>query len=241
MITKEEIMKKRTKIIFWGIGGALLLLTAVFFLYVSNYYHADQVAINAFQYNSGITENDGNLTLVPSSSTDTGIIFYPGGKVEYTAYLPLLTKLQQQGYTCILINMPFNLAVFDKNAADDIFDEYPEITNWYIAGHSLGGAMASSYMADHPDKLNGLILLGSYMYGSVPSDKALVIYGSKDQVLDRSKINSEDQVVLIEGGNHAQFGDYGSQSGDGIATISSEEQQTITVNAIADFVQKTSN
>lgn len=137
--------------------------------------------------------------------------------------------------------MPFNLAVFDKNAADDIFDEYPEITNWYIAGHSLGGAMASSYMADHPDKLNGLILLGSYMYGSVPSDKALVIYGSKDQVLDRSKINSEDQVVLIEGGNHAQFGDYGSQSGDGIATISSEEQQTITVNAIADFVQKTSN
>ena len=38
-------------------------------------------------------------------------------------------------------------------------------------------------------------------------------------------------------GNHAQFGSYGEQSGDGTATMSGSEQLKQTVDAIVNFVQ----
>ena len=84
------------------------------------------------------------------SSTKCGFIFYPGGKVEYTAYAPLM---------CVLLKMPLNLAVLDVNAADSVFDMFPEISSWYIGGHSLGGSMAASYALENTDKLEGLVLL----------------------------------------------------------------------------------
>ena len=36
-----------------------------------------------------------------------------------------------------------NLAVLDMNAADSIPERFSEVTDWYIGGHSLGGAMAA--------------------------------------------------------------------------------------------------
>ena len=52
-----------------------------------------------------------------------------------------------KGVLCVLIEMPFNLAVLDMNAAEGIRVKYPEIENWYIGGHSLGGSMAASYLS----------------------------------------------------------------------------------------------
>ncbi|PKM69584.1 MAG: carboxymethylenebutenolidase, partial [Firmicutes bacterium HGW-Firmicutes-18] len=139
--------------------------------------------------------------------------------------------------TCILVKMPFNMAIFNSNAAERIIDQFPEIKNWYIAGHSMGGAMASNYASKNQDKIKGLILMGAYIYGDYPDEKALTIYGTFNTSV-AEKIDYTKNIVVIEGGNHAQFGNYGKQKGDPDATISREEQQDIAVEAIKEFLAK---
>ena len=229
-------MKKWLKITLISLACLLLIAGAGFFLYVSDYYHADELAVATMP--GSTTETVGKLTILsPSTSTDTGFIFYPGGKVEHTAYLPLLEQLRQQGITCVLVEMPFHLAVFDPAAADKVMDTLPDIQNWYMGGHSLGGAMASDYASGHPDKVQGLVLLGAYLYGDFPAERSLTLYGSEDRVLDRSKITYTENVIEIEGGNHAQFGNYGPQKGDGTATITAQEQQVQVAAAMAAFME----
>lgn len=215
----------------------LVLAAAGAALYLSDYYRADDIAVAAMT-GSNVKTQDNLTILTPTTPSDTGLIFYPGGKVEHTAYLPLLEQLRQQGITCVLVEMPFHLAVFDPDAAEQVFDRLPDIANWYIGGHSLGGAMASSYASEHPDKVQGLVLLGAYLYGDYPVQHALTLYGSEDKVMNREKLTYTENVVEIAGGNHAQFGNYGVQKGDGTATISAAEQQAQTVNSIAAFMQK---
>lgn len=232
-------MKKRIKITLISILSVVVLLIGTFFIYVSDYYRADDVAIAAMQ-SENTMRVEGNLTiLTPTIPSDTALIFYPGAKVEYTAYIPILEKLCQNGITCVLVKMPFNLAIFDPNAADKAFDKLPDIENWYIGGHSVGGAMASSYAANNKDKVKGLILLGAYIYGDVSPENALTVYGTLNSDLEKH-INYTENIVIIDGGNHAQFGNYGEQRGDSPATISREEQQDIAVKAILSFIQEKS-
>jgi len=233
----KKLLKKATA----GFLIILILFITAFYIYTSIYYKAEGVAVNALNQDikNGRAKEEKQYILLPSKTqTDTALIFYPGGKVEAAAYYPLLSKISSQGITCILVKMPFHLAVFNSTAADKIMQEIPDIKNWYIGGHSLGGAMASSYMASHPDSLNGLILLGAYPYGDIDTQKALVLYGTMDGVLSREKIKGAGNVIPIEGGNHAGFGNYGSQKGDGTALIPGEEQQEIAVKAILEFIQK---
>ena len=229
-------MKKRTKIIFLSILTILVLLSGGFFVYASDYSHADQTALALAEDNTQVTTQGDLMILDPTTPSDTGLIFYPGGKVEAEAYLPLLDQLRDQGITCMLVKMPFNLAVFNENGGEAAFDARPEITHWLIGGHSLGGVMASSFAVDHPDQIEEVILLGAYVYGGWSPDKALTIYGSQDQVLDQTKVDYDTNVLVIDGGNHANYGDYGKQKGDGTATISKAEQQKQTVDAILNFI-----
>lgn len=179
-----------------------------------------------------------DLIIIPSRiESDSALIFYPGGKVEAAAYYPLLSQFAENGITCVLVKMPFHLAFFDSSAADRVFDTLPDIQNWYIGGHSLGGAMASKYMSEQPDRLKGLILLGAYVYGDVPTSKALTIYGTKDGILSKEKIKESDLQLPLLGGNHAYFGNYGNQKGDEEADISREEQQQKTAEAVEEFIQ----
>lgn len=218
-----------------GVLLAMLLLAAGFFWYVSDYYRAEDAALDVLASGENI-EVQGSLTILsPSYPTDTAIIFYPGAKVEAAAYLPLLNQLRQTGLTCILVEMPFYLAIFDVNAAEDVMAQFPDIQHWYIAGHSMGGAMASQFASEHPDEVDGLILLGAYLYGDYPPADTLTVYGSLNQSVE-DEIDYTENVVEIQGGNHAQFGNYGPQEGDLPATISAEEQQAQTVEAISDFI-----
>ena len=230
-------MKKRIKRMIISVLSVIVLLAGAFFIYVSDYYKADDFALQTTK--SAEIKTEGNLTILsPAFPSEKGIIFYPGAKVEETAYLPLLEKLRQNGITCVLVKMPFRLAFFNSDAADDIFQKLPEIKQWYIAGHSLGGAMASSYASKHPDKLNGVILLGAYIYGDIPIEKTVTIYGSEDTVLDKSKIDYTENVFVIEGGNHAQFGNYGKQKGDGNAAITTDKQQEKAAETILNFINQ---
>ncbi len=231
-------MRKRFKIALITFVTLVVLLAGGFLIYVSDYYRADAAAIAAILNNPALRTEDNLTILSPAEPSDTALIFYPGGKVEAAAYLPILEKIKESsGITCILVKMPFNLAVFNPDAADKVMAKFPQIKDWYIGGHSLGGAMAGSYAAKHPDKVKGLILLGAYVYGGYPPEKALTVYGSFNQSV-AEKIDYTENILVIEGGNHAQFGNYGRQKGDADATISREEQQTIAVEGIRSFLSK---
>lgn len=217
--------------------AVLAALTGGFFWYVSDYYRAQDVAVTVMAQDDGITVQD-NLTILSASvPSDTAVIFYPGAKVEAIAYLPLLDQLRRTGLTCILVDMPFRMAIFDANAAGDVMEQFPDVEHWYVAGHSMGGAMASQFAAEHPDDVDGLILLGAYLYGDYPPEDTLTVYGSLNQSVE-DKLDYTENVVEIQGGNHAQFGNYGPQKGDPPASISAQEQQAQTVAAIKAFISQ---
>ncbi len=237
MAQRQASRKRTSRTIFITLGAVLVLLAVAFFSYVNDYRHADGTAL-ALLENSTSIRQEGNLTLLTpdaANNSGTGLIFYPGGKVEDTAYLPLLERIRAGGVTVVLVRMPFQLAVFDIRAADRVYAAVPSVSRWYIGGHSLGGAMASSYVKGNEARLSGLILLGAYPVNDSPIP-TLCIYGSEDIQLDKSKLAGVANVLKIEGGNHAQFGNYGLQDGDGTATISRESQQEQAASAMLAFL-----
>ena len=242
-------MKKRTRIILSVCLAALLVFGVGGYAYVSDYYHADETALEAMAYQTGSvqTEQDGDVIWFVPENPVAGLIFYPGGKVENTAYAPLMRACAENGILCALVRMPGNLAVLDANAADGLQQEHPEITTWYIAGHSLGGAMAAGYAAAHEKDFDGLILLAAYSTKDLSQTtlRVLSVYGSEDGVMNResyeknwSNLPADTSEVVLDGGCHAQFGFYGAQDGDGVPTITGEEQIRQTAEAIAAFVSQ---
>lgn len=224
-----------------GIAFAAILIACGigFGVYVSDYYHADATAAELSIAAVPVVEADKAITV--GQPSDRGILFYPGAKVDPAAYVPLMQKLADEGFYCVIAKMPFNLAFFGINSADAIIAENPE-TTWWIAGHSLGGAMAAQYAANHADSLEGIAFLAAYAASDLSDTdlEALVIYGSEDGVLNRENLANNEpnlpensQTIVIEGGNHASFGNYGPQEGDGAASISADDQQRQTVEAIA--------
>lgn len=148
----------------------------------------------------------------------------------------------------MLLEMPFNLAVLDSSAAEGIPEQYPEIDCWYIGGHSLGGSMAASYAAEHTEDYAGLVLLAAYSTAEITNMDVISLYGSEDGVLNREKyldyrgnLPKSTEEIIIEGGNHAGFGSYGFQDGDGESLISGEDQVEITADALANFIRRIGN
>ena len=237
-------MKKWAKaiLILMVVCVALIMATVI---YAYDYYHA--IGIESYITSSDkitVTQTDDGY-FFDGSGTENALIFYPGGKVDEKAYAPLLNSLAEQGVDCFLLQMPLHLAIFDGNKAEDIVSAY-DYEHYYLAGHSLGGVMASSYSASNKDDVSGLFMLGAYTISNLNSAKypVVFIYGTNDKVLNREKLEksfplvpSDYSVVKIKGGNHAQFGSYGEQKGDGVATISAEEQWQITVDTILETVK----
>lgn len=177
----------------------------------------------------------------------TGLILYPGGRVDPRSYAPLARSIAEEGYLVIIVPMPFNLAVFSPNRASQVIRAFPDIEMWAVGGHSLGGAMAASFTKSHPELVSGLVLWASYPPESTDLSgfnlEVVSIYGSNDYVLSteglensRTLLPKTTSWVLIEGGNHAQFGWYGTQPGDGEATISRIEQQAQVLTATAELL-----
>ena len=219
-------------------------------IYLNDYYKADSLKFASFGEYENITKDvlgDGTLVFYDKDvELKTGLIFYPGGKVENNSYEPLMVGCASEGFLCIVVNMPFNLAVFDIDKADEIKQRYSNIESWYIGGHSLGGAMAASYLESNYEDYSGLILLGSYSSVDLSNTslEVLSIYGSNDGVLDFDKYNEcrnnlpiNFKEHIIYGGNHAYFGVYGEQDGDGLAKIENEEQINLTVDLIVSLMK----
>jgi hypothetical protein len=87
--------------------------------------------------------------------------------------------------------------------------------------------------------------MGSYPAGDMSQSPlpVVTIHGSLDGLATPAKIADSLKLLppttreaVIEGGNHAQYGNYGPQAGDGVATISREEQQRQTTQALVELV-----
>ena len=208
---------------------------AGFYVWSQQTYKASEEVASYVNLNDIQTEENW-LVFEPEEKPKSGIILYPGAKVEPDAYSYYAQGIADKGYLVIVPKVNLNFALLDINQADLIMDEFSDLTNWYVGGHSLGGVAAASYAYDHLKDVRGLILLGSY-----PSDSSdfsetdlpiLSLYAefdgltTTDKIADTKKLLSSDATLYeVKGGNHAQFGMYGTQDGDGKAAISAKEQQ----------------
>jgi len=244
---KFNISKKRLiliVILVLLIGGL-----AYFTYYVSDISYTDDTALTILSSNGSYTVMDTSnyITFTPTANkSSTGIIFYPGAKIQPESYSVIASKLATNGYTTIIVKMPFNLAIFGENKANNVITEHKEISKWVIAGHSLGGVFASDYAVNHQDEIKGVIYLAAYpnTNASNATFKALSIRGSLDGLATSKEISDNinkfpvnTTFVTINGGNHANFGDYGMQVGDNNSTITRQEQQNMTVGYILEFLK----
>ena len=213
-----------------------------FLLWASVYYTADASCAAAMRSDPAVTvEKTDTGWLFDGPSEERALIFYPGAKVEETAYAPVLRRLAEEEMDVYLVKMPMHLAIFGMGRAGTII-EHSGYAQYYIGGHSLGGAMAADYAAGHEGDFAGIVLFAAYPVKSTGLD-TLLLYGSEDGVLNMDRVKDAPELVsgryqeiMIEGGNHAQFGNYGKQRGDGPAAISGEEQQEQVVQAVRDFI-----
>lgn len=244
-----NLLKSKKKLIIIIILAIIVMGTGIFSYYVSDYYPADTTALVALNSTDSysVQNTDNSITFTPTGNkSSTGIIYYPGGKVQPEAYSVVASKLAINGYTIIIVKMPFNLAILGVDRADEVINNHPEITSWIIAGHSLGGVFASEYAVKHQDKIKGVVYLAAYpsTNASNASFKALSIRGSLDNLTTSKDISTNidkfpanTTFITIEGGNHYNNGNYGVQSGDKNSTITREEQQQQIVNSILQFIK----
>lgn len=239
----QDKCKRKRFIVIVSIILVIAIIFAACAIYLCDYYRADEEAIAAFAPNNTVEIQilDNGNTDFRSAEIKAGFVFYPGGKVESEAYKPLMISLASYGFLCVLVDMPFNLAVFDINAADGIQQQFPEVEDWYIGGHSLGGAMAASYLGENAGSYKGLALLGAYSTEDLSGTGLSVIslFGSEDKVMDREAYESNRhnlpknfKEIVINGGCHSFFGMYGAQEGDGTPSMSNQDQIVFTAQQI---------
>ena len=179
----------------------------------------------------------------------TGLILYPGARVDPRAYAPAARALAEEGYLVVVVPMPLRLAILGPDRATEVMAALPGIERWAVGGHSLGGAMAANYAHSNPEAAQGLALWAAYPTANDDLSgyqlAASSIYGTRDGLATLDEIEAsrpllppDTQWAAIEGGNHAQFGWYGPQSGDNEPAISREEQQAQIVAATLRLLQQ---
>jgi len=213
-------------------------------------------ALAALQSGDGVTvtQVDGGWTFVPSTEPTApaaGLVIYPGGHVDARAYATYARAVAQKGYVVAIAKVPLSLAFFKIDAADEFIGapEFADIDLWAVAGHSLGGVAAARYAADNLEAVRGIVLLASYPDSAADLSRSALVAGdvtaSVDGVLDwanweaaKPLLPADTTFTSIEGGNHAQFGDYGSQKGDNPAEIPAEDQRAQAASATADVLSR---
>ncbi len=245
-------MRRHWKLVLGSLLALVVALAAVALIWLSALAEPMPETEAALVSDDLVTvETEPWLTFTPTEPATTGFVLYPGGRVSPQAYAPAARAIAEAGYTTVIPSMLFGLAVLSPGAADEVIEAHPEIERWVIGGHSLGGAMAAQHAADRGD-LDGLVLWAAYPPGGTDlSDADLLatsIYATADGLttLDeieasRAQLPPDTTFVEIAGGNHAGFGWYGEQDGDGNATIGREEQQAQVVAATIDLLEAVSS
>ena len=243
----QKRMRARRRNMFICIFVAFALLFVGIVSYGNDYYRADSKAIESFMQDINIIEetlDDGSIACIPEAPT-AGIIFYPGHKVEHTAYVPLMRTLADNGILSVTVKMPFNVPSLKRSAAEEIKAQFPEISNWYLAGHAEGGTAAAYHIEENSEGYDGLILLASYSTKDISKTglKVATIFGSGDKIMDRNAYDENKTnlpegfaAYVIQGANHSGFGMYGLEEGDDAATITNTRQIKEAADIIAEFI-----
>jgi len=193
-----------------------------------------------------VQRDDAVLAFLPTAArARAALVFICGSDVAAEAYAALLRPVAKAGYPVFIVRLPYRRAflhihqpiVFDR--VRRVIATHPDITNWVLSGHSLGGALSVLFAYQDQQALSGLVLIAT----TYPSQQDLsglaipvtVVYATLDgmaavdQVLaNRIRLPPHTRWIEIRGGNHAQFGRYGERAFDGAATISREEQEART-------------
>lgn len=245
--TPKTPKRKWPKRLAIATAGVAVTACIAFLAYTSDYYHAGDTAVELSETlaSSGSLRETDNCIAIGNTDAETGIVLYPGAKVDPLSYVPLAQELAECGYYCAIAKMPFNLAGFNVGAAQDIMDAVPSVDRWWIGGHSLGGAMAAQFASEHANELDGVLLLAAYAACDLSGSGLSVdiIYGSNDGVLNRKSLTENavnlpagSETNVIEGGNHAGFGDYGPQDGDGSSSIGASAQWEQTAELTSEAI-----
>ncbi len=243
---KKIGLRKIIKIIWFSAA-------AVLFIWNWSTFQSRNLPDNTFANSTTIlvTEDSDQFIFKPIKPiADFEIVFFQGGLTDPKAYAPLCRNLAERGFTCHLIKMSYRLPDYDYKKILTLFDF---TTGQYVlGGHSQGGKVAAQFAYEHPTLLKGLFLLGT----SHPRDidlsnltlPTLKLYAehdglaSVDEVLGNKKLlPSNTQLVSLDGGNHSQFGYLGTLLMDNGATLSLEEQQKQTVEALVLFLTTLNN
>lgn len=239
---------KLLKRVLLGLLIVVVLALLGFVVWAETPLKAAPEALSALESDSNVTVivDDSYIVFTPTNTDPTtAFVFYPGGRVDYRAYAAPLHKIAAQGFLVILLPVRLNLAFFDVNAADKAIADFPNIQHWVVGGHSLGG-VASALYASKKNNLDGIVFWASYPADDALKNtkiKVLSIYGTQDmggmEQFDSSRtlLPADAQFVVIEGGNHGQFGDYGFQPGDKQATIMRADQQSQVVDETVKFLR----
>lgn len=178
---------------------------------------------------------------------NTGLIFYPGGLVEPTAYAPILRMIAEEGVLVVITPMPLNLGILNTGAAGAVIEAYPNISTWILAGHSLGGASAAIYAEKNLSKIDAIVFWDSYPPDSADLSTSTIpvlsIFGTTNDIPNTDNFNDKRYLlptdaifVAVEGASHAQFGDYGPQKGDVVASLGLTEQHELVAAIMLDFI-----
>ena len=240
------MVKSVWRTVRWALAAIPVLAILAFVVWASTPLRPMDEALGALELRSDTqVSTDRWLVFSPAAVEPVaGLILYPGARVDPRAYAPLARDIAAVGNLVVIVPMPLNLAFFGGEKAGDVIAAFPQIDHWVIGGHSLGGAFAAQYVGRHPEVINGLVLWAAYPAGSNDlsgyGGVVVSVYGTADGLATTDEIRAsgallpaETRWVPIAGGNHAQFGWYGEQSGDNEATISRADQQAQIVSATA--------
>lgn len=236
-------------IIFVSIGvlaGAL----GGFVLWASLASRPGSAALAAMRGDGRVEVRDGSwITFLPRGAPPkAGVIFYPGGRVDPRAYAPILARIAAEGYLVMAARMPLNLAILGIGKASEAMALHPEIDDWILGGHSLGGAMAAQYVKTREGSLDGLFLWASFPPDSCDLSGSSLSVLSLSAELDglsthpkieasRPRLPPGTRFSVIAGGNHTQFGDYPLQKGDRPAVIDPEAEMDAALAATLQFLE----
>lgn len=241
----------RTRRISWfsilAVVVALLVAVSAFVIWTQDTYAADARGIESIESDSRLQlhERDGLTVVAPAGEpNDRGIVFLPGAKVEPEAYATTFAEVAAAGTTVVIVNPFLNLALIEPRSFEEYTAVAPEVTTWAVGGHSMGGVKACQYA--EAAEVDALLLLASYCSGVDLADRdldVLTLLGSEDGVINSNALRDARGLLpadavwsTIEGATHAQFGDYGPQDGDGVATISDAAAHEAIGAALVSFL-----
>ncbi|GAA4049353.1 alpha/beta hydrolase [Agromyces indicus] len=247
---------RRVGAVLLAVAGVVVLVVVGFLVYAGLVFEGDREAsLDAWRSNGvEITGTDRSIVIEPTTGgIDAGLVFIPGAKVQPSAYLYKMAGIvEATGMTVVITEPTLNLAFFDTRPLSEFTADAPEVERWFVGGHSLGGVRACQLAADGTrddadPAVEGLILFGSYCVDDLSGSDLEVLsivaendgLSTPDEVASRAGNLPDDTVtVTIEGANHAAFGDYGAQPGDGTATIDRQTARAEISDAVAAFIEE---